>query len=347
MRVAHWSSWGPGISGMYHTTKDLVLAERRLGIEAELLALHAPAGGLRDGDFEAAPYAFADVADVYVLHARIEPPYYGDGTPTVFLMHGHPLYSWQVEAYRTEEGNANPWTTTLFYLSDLEHVHRFVTLWPSQLPYWDVLLGPGQRERLRCVSRGVDLSKRFVPDGERAALRGRPALLIADSWRLFKDVLAPLFACARVHQLDHDALVTLVGTPPAGSVVGQALRSTIQGSELHRAVAEVHEVRHDIERYYRAADILVTSVRGDSRVVLEALACGCDVVCQSADSGLKGLHEADFRSPETIANTIMDVWEDRYKGGEDRRRAIAAAVRDAVDVGRMAEGMVAIYEELI
>lgn len=346
MRVAHWSLFGPHVSGMYHTTKDLILAERELGIEAELLNIGSVTGGQKDGDFTTAPHSFADVADVYVLHSRVEPPYYGDGTPTVFVQHGHPLYSWQCELYKLEPGNTAPWSTSLAYYNDTRNIHRYVTMWSDQLPYWRVLAGPAADERVRLIPRGLRLGDQFVPDGPREGLVGDPVVVIVESFRLIKDILAPLFAASEFHNRCPNARVYMFGVPDDSDPMGATFRRMIGNSNLHRCIGDVHTVHRAIDRVLRDADLLVTSSRGESRVMLEALACGCDVVCQSSDRKLPGLHEADWRSPATIADAMQAALDDR-RADPEHRDLLHAAVAEAVDTEPMARAMIGIFEELL
>lgn len=343
MRIAHWSLFAPAQSGMYETTKDLILAQREAGIECEMIDMHSLNVSQRDGAFSTATAKYANLADLYVLHSRIEQPFYGDGTPIVFVMHGHPLYTWQSEIYQLEPGNPTPWSTSLGYFEDFEHVKRCVTFWEDQLGYWQVLDGPRAASRVRYVPRGIVFGDRYRPDGEKALLSGVPALVICDSFRLFKDSLAIWFGAAIFARKYPEARLHLFAMPDAGNPIGDAIRRVVSSSEIRNCLGQLGGLQRQVEKVFRGADILLSTVRGESRIVMEAAACGCDVITQSAPN----TQEADFRSPDAIAETIERVWLERQAEGAGRREHIYAQTVQAYDITRTVEGMKAIYEELL
>lgn len=342
MKIAHFSLFAPHRSGMYETTRDLVLAEREAGIEAELIDHVRCTEVLRDGTFATGTIKFADVADVYCLHAAIPQPYYGDRTPKVFVLHGHPLYTWQSELYGLEPGNPKPFSTTLMYVRD-PRIDRLVTFWEDQAGYWQVLDGQRHVNRLRVVPRGLYWGSNLRADGERANLVGDPVLVIADQFRLLKDSFALCFAAAIFARKHPGARLHLFCIPPEGTAPGDGIRDVLMNSEIRSVLGSVNEVSETVEDVFRGADILLSSVRGESRVVLEALACGCDVVAQSGNVA----SEADFRDPEHIAETIEKVWLKRQAGGEAHRQALSAKVRKRYDIRKTVAGLKAVYEELL
>ena len=343
MRVAHWSLFAPGQSGMYETTKDLVIAQREAGIDSGLICMNSLHVSQRDGAFVTETTRYADLADIYVLHSRIEVPFYGDGTPIVFVMHGHPLYTWQSEIYGLEPGNAAPWTTSLNYFLDFANIQRAVTFWPDQLGYWQVLDGPRAESRLRSIPRGIVFGNRYRPDGDKALLAGSPVLVVCDSFRLFKDSLATWFGAAIFARKYPEARLHLFAMPDAGNLIGDAIRRLSSLSEMHAVVARIEGLQREVEKVFRGADILLSTVRGESCVAIEAAACGCDVITQSAAN----THEADFRSPAAIAETIERVWLERQAEGPERRERLYAETVEAYDITRTVEGMKAVYEELL
>jgi len=342
IKVLHWSLFAPNRSGMYHTTKDLVIAQQAAGIDAQMVCAFRPETVHADGDFRTVTSKWKDVADIYVLSSRINPPAYNDGTPIVFLLHGHPLYSWQSELYGLEPANPTPWTTSLRYFGE-QCIQRFVTFWPDQLPYWQALDGPRKESRVRLVPRGIMFGDRFTPQGPKEELAGDPVLVIADQFRLFKDSFALWFAAREFQKRHPEARLHMYVIPPADTKPGEAIRRVISESELRYVVGSLNPIHEHIERVFRAADIVLTSVISESRVALEAMACGADVVSQFCD----GTHEACFRSPATIADTIEKVWLERQEEGPGRRERLSREVRERFDIRRTVEGMRQVYEELL
>jgi hypothetical protein len=69
-----------------------------------------------------------------------------------------------------------------------------------------------------------------------------------------------------------------------------------------------------------------------------------EVVTQSCEH----TWEADFRDPATVAETIEQAWEHRQSIGRERRRQqLAEQTRELYDIRATAEGMKAVYEELV
>ena len=344
MRIAHWSLFAPNQSGMYHTTKDMIEGQRALGIDSELVCMNATAtGGQRDGAFTTVPATYCSLSDVYCLHSRVDSPYWGDGTPIVFVAHGQPQYTWQTELYGLEPGNPKPWSTSLYYFRAPE-VSRVVTFWRDQLPYWKALDGPRYEERVRFVPRGIVFGDRWSPDGPTMGLPGEPVLIIADSLRLCKDWSAIMFAAAIFAKRHPGARLHMFGIPDPGNRIGDAVRETVDNSDLRHTIASVNPITDKLETAFRSGDILLSAVRGESRVAIEAAACGMEVVTQSCAH----TWEADFRDPEAVAETIEAAWEKRQSiGREKRRQELAAETRNLYDIRRTAEGMKAVYEELL
>ena len=48
MRVAHFAQFAPNSCGLYHTAKDLILAERKVGIDARFIAFYDKYDGLKE-----------------------------------------------------------------------------------------------------------------------------------------------------------------------------------------------------------------------------------------------------------------------------------------------------------
>lgn len=336
MRIAHWSIWGPNRSGMYETTKDIVLAQRELGIDCGFIDAQTGAT-LTQGSFITDSYHYADIADVYAMHLAIPQPYLLDGTPTAIFLHGHPLYSMQTELYGLERENDKPFSTILNLMNRTERTW-FVSMWEQeQGAYWSAL--DGMRGRLRFVPRGIEFGDRWTPDGDRRDLDGSPCIVIADQFRLFKDALSVLFGALAYWRRNPRARVYLFAMPPENSQPRIALDRWTVSSELHRMIGGVSEVVDYLPEVFRRADVVLTTVTGESRVALEAQACGCPVVGPWPDADANVL---DHWLPERIADGI----EAALATGVTRTQR-AQAVRERYPIARTALALKALYEEML
>jgi glycosyltransferase involved in cell wall biosynthesis len=327
---------------MYHTTKDLIVGTRALGIDAGFIDAAEPTAKT-DGIFSCDRPTFADTADLYMLHLMIPEPYFSDGTPIVFALHGHPLYSMQIELYGTEPGNDRPFTTLLSYFNRKEP-SWFVSFWErEQRGFWTPIDDTRKQHRIRYIPRGIDFdANRLSVDGTRQDLVGDPVIVIADQFRLFKDAIPSIYAAYAYWRRNPKARVHLYAMPPIGSRQRETIDRWLQVSGVHRCIGSVNGIENDLPSVLRAADVLVSTVTGESRVLLEAQACGCATVapCPEADYQCN-----EFWLPDKFSLAIGDA----IAGGCDdaARRARAAHVREAYRIERTAEALAALYKEIL
>jgi len=339
MRIAHWSIWAPHRSGMYHTTADLVLGEQALGIDAALIDAVEPVEKT-DGRFHSASHRFADTADIYMLHLAIPEPYMSDGTPVIVALHGHPLYSMQIELYGLEPGNDRPFSTVLSYLERTGPTW-FVSFWEyEQSGYWSALDGVRDHPRVRYIPRGIRYPSELAPEGPKRNLEGSPVIVIADQFRLFKDALPALWGAYEYWLRNPAARVHLYGLPPRNSRAREALERWIGGSHLHRCIGGMHDVVDYLPEVLRSADVLLSTVTGESRLLLEAQACGCPVV---APTRAADICITDFWLPHRVADGIAHALDLSVISRKDR----AETVRSRYDISRTVAALSSLYEEVL
>jgi len=336
MRIAHWSLFAPNQSGLYHTTKDTVLAQRAAGIDCALI--DATDGMAKtDGHFATESWHYADTADVYVMHLAIPEPYYSDGTPQVILLHGAPLYSMQTELYGLEDGNPSPWSTILRYFARTDPT-LYVSMWErEQGAYWNAL--DAGRGRMRYVPRGMDAAGNGLsPDGLARTLTGSPAIVIADQFRYFKDAIPSLYGALEYWRQNPAARVHLFGLPAKGHRARDTIDRWIEGGDLRHCIGSVNGIVDYLPEVFRGADVLLTTVHGESRVVLEALGCGCPVVGPLAEATARCDR---FWEPERVASAIRYVL-----ASAPSRAAIAAGIGSAYPMTATVAALKSVYEEL-
>lgn len=327
---------------MYHTTKDIVTGTRALGIDAAFIDAMDPSPK-SDGNFACQSGRWADTADLYMLHLAIPEPYFSDGTPIIVALHGHPLYSMQIELYGTEPGNESPFSTLLGYFNRKQPTW-FVSFWErEQAGYWLPLDDVRKDRRVHFIPRGIDFAgSGLSPDGPKADLSGKPAIVIADQFRLFKDAIPSLWGAYHYWRSNPEARVHLYAMPPAGTKPRATLDRWLQATGIHRCIGSVNEVVPNLPDVLRAADVLVSTVTGESRVLVEAQACGCPVVapCPEAD-----LEINTFWLPNHIAAGIQGACQ--ISTTDDDRKHRAAMARETYRIDRTAEALAALYKEIL
>lgn len=341
MRIAHFSIWAPNRSGMYHTTRDIVAGTRAAGIDAGFIDSQDPTPK-SDGNFAAEPLAWADTADIYMLHLGIPEPYLSDGTPIIICMHGHPLYSMQIELYGTEPGNEAPFSTLLQYFKRKAPTW-FVSFWErEQSGYWTPLDDTRKHPRVRYIPRGIDFEAAgLAVDGPTVDLSGKPAIVIADQFRLFKDAIPSIWGAYNYWRSNPEARVHLYAMPPEGTKAREVLNRWLLDTGIHRCIGSVNGVTQHLPEVLRSADVLLSTVTGESRVLVEAQACGCPVVapCPEADVQVN-----EFWLPDKVSAAMHCTVEHECPKS---RAARAVRTKDAYRLDRTAKALAALYKEIL
>ena len=278
----------PGRCGLYETTRDLVAAERALGIDARIVdpkphpTLHP---GKEDRGVPLAPMSWAVEADLIVSHSG------HDGTPVsltdqpiVIVAHGRPVSTFIGE----REGGAAAYT----YHAQRSRQDRYkacITLWPEYRPYFESLWG-GKPVHVVPPTVDLDYWRPGDSDYDFAKKGGTFDVVMTDPWSR-RDVspLPTIHAFdlfrrdepgARLHIFAHDG--NAKGLAGIRAMLGESL-GLVQGWAA------------DLRRVYRAADMLITPHRIYTRAIREAMACGVTVT--------SGMH-APAEDLERFANAI-------------------------------------------
>jgi FkbM family methyltransferase len=298
MRIVHFAQFGPRACGLYETAKDLILAERRLGVDARLVDCderEASRVGLADGQIITDDPAIAMDADVLVRHSAIPSLYHNLGKPIVMCIHGRPESS-----YRMSAATDNDVTQAIANKATDCRYKAFVTFWPEFEPAWGSLVDG----KFHCVPAPVDLD--YYRGGADKHFAGSRRILIADIWRDDVTPLDCLFAAARyIERYDRQAKVHLVGIPSEGKELA-ALRPFLNGLAWCIGSAAGH--MKDIRDWYASCDCLVTPHTIATRIIRESLSAGLPVV---AAAGCRWTpYVGDPRSPDSMAEAIRRCLSD-------------------------------------
>jgi len=271
MKIAHVVVVTPHLAGIYETTRDLVAAERGLGIDARLVDPKKPGVG-EDRGVPIAGHDFVSECQVVVNHSGLSKELDGTRLPIVHVMHGRPLSSFLHE----QEGRI-PVYSYLRRVREDARFKAFVTFWPEYVPYWSVLL---PREKLHAIEAPVDL-ERWTPDGPRGYTfrghKGEINVVCASVWRHDENPYHIVHAFRLFATWVQGARLHIYAAPQTGS--GWAvLKECLQREGI---LGEVVGFVKGLENVYRAADVAITPHHIATRSVREALACGCNVVMAS------------------------------------------------------------------
>jgi len=291
---------------MYGSVRDLILAERQQGIDAQFIDYlprtpdqqeHSRVN-LHDGEIVTVSPDWANNADILVRHSLVPEIISRLGIPMIMCLHGRPEYCMLMEYFgRTPimeiitKGAANP------------RYKAFVTFWEEHLSTWQTLIP--ERE-IHYVPAPVDLDT-FNQKGDKFNFGdkcGNPNIVIADLWR--EDVTPYDLIFAALHFRNTqcpDARIHIFGFPPEQMPPMKELKRRLGNTE---GIGIVKNIVNNIGDVYRSADILITPHNIATRVIRESLASGLPVVAGSGNKYTE--FTADTKNCKAFAHQINRCW---------------------------------------
>lgn len=307
MKVAHFCSFAPNQCGMYHTAKDLIIAERLVGIDAGFIAYGGEEGkdvaGQTDGEITTLPAEWAMDADVLVRHTAIPDKLHWAGIPIVIAMHGRPESS-----FRLERSGENCVISAFYSKAHDCRYKAFITFWPEYMDCWKQIV---PTKKLYYVPSVVNL-KQYEPVKENVwdKYNGNPNILIADIWRDDITPLNMLFAAAKFRDVYcPTAKVHVVGI---GKNEVKPLTPIMETMRNNGSLGFISGQTRKIQDYYKAADIVITPHVIATRIIRESLASGVPVVAGSACKYTP--YTADPLNPSEFAAAINKCWQEHPIG---------------------------------
>lgn len=366
MKIAHVCNWTPLGCGMYETAREMVVYERRAGVDARMVdakGLEQPPQRVRptghpcqrcgnqplevvtveppapdwgeDRGVVLAPQAWLDDCDLIVSHSGMPNIQLGRAKPRVHVAHGRPRSSFLLGSV---SGN-HVWKAYQEYARD-ERFRALVTLWPGFGDYWRMVF---PREVLE-VPPFLDLA-RWTPGPSGygfGGLGGRPNVVVADVWRQDRDPFHVVFGFARFAEGVPEARLHLYGLEPAAV---NALSPVLDGLHGRGVLGEVKGRVDNLVEVYRAADLLITPHRMAVRTVREALACGLPVVAGAGNAYTP--FRADDEDVVAYAAEVGRAWGIISEHREARREDARRAAEIAFDPTRSVSTLVSLYERVL
>jgi len=309
MKVAHFGNFAPNRAGIHSAARDLILAERSVGIESNYIDYGSEADctfsrvWLKDGEIETvAPDWAIQEADLIVHHSCIPPKVQETGKPIVMYLHGRPEYSfmldWQKKTGCLREG---------MHRVSLPQYKKFITFWGEHVDYWKYLF---PSREIELAPPPIDL-KRYSVKGKIYQFKpeetGSPNILICDMWREditpFNTVIAAM-KFAELHCPTAKIHVIAVPVPGKSNPVIDPMFGNLR---KQGCLGKIATIVRNLEDIMRASDILISPVGIETRTILEASALGLPVVagtgCQLAS------FVSDPRSIDGTVNAIRKCWE--------------------------------------
>jgi len=305
IRVAHFAIFAPHASGQYGTVKDLILSERRVGIDAQFIdygheGKNESRVGLIDGNITTMPIEWAlNGADVVFCHSNV-PNKVLEKKPSILTLHGRPESSFRLEFHKI-----SPIISIIIEWAKRKKYQTYVTFWPEHLFYWSRIL-PG--EKIFYVPPPVDLDT-FNPDGPKHDFgdkNGSPNILIADMWREDTTPFNVIFGAQYFKEhFCKEAKLHIYGLPHNNTCIN--FLSPLKKAGL---IGEIFGVMRNIAEVYRAADMVITPNIIATRIVRESLASGIPIVAPHSCRYAK--FHAEPRDVKDFGEAINRCWIDSF-----------------------------------
>lgn len=278
MKVVHYAEFSPNACGLYHTTKDLVKAERGQGIDAHFVDVTSKDGiavyeqpGKTDGWMTTSDPAVADNADILVRHTSIPGEMENSGIPICMAIHGRPESSLLID----EQGD-NPVIEAFYNKGQDCRYKAFFTFWKEHVSFWKRIV---PEHKLHVIPAMVDLME-WRPTGKPFDLgehKGNPNILIADIWRDDVTPFNEVMAVAEWIRTECPTAKLHIAAAPTGKGANILWRALRKEGVLGYACGQTK----DIKALYEACDVVVTPHAMDTRIRREAAAMATPVVSAS------------------------------------------------------------------
>lgn len=351
MKIAHFAQFAPHAAGIYETARDLILAERKVGIDAQMIDFGGgkPQNSSRvwckDGEVETVSPEWAFEADVLVRHSAIPKRIYEKGIPIVMCLHGAPEYS-----FLLEHSGKTRTLNELIVSNEILKYKACVTFWKQNVFNWEVLL-PGVA--IRYCPAPVDLDK-FKPDGEKFKWEkdkvGDFNIVVTNMWRV--DYVTPysvMFAAAKwVREKHPSARVHVFGVPPESKKYPKndgPVNRTLRSLQKAKLVGSCLPLVPYLDKVYRAADMMVTPHVLASRTVREALASGCPVVAATGNPYTP--YTAHPRDIDGFVDAIDKCYQDIKTDREAVRQKMIDVAKKEFDLEQVGNSMKEVFEKVL
>jgi len=304
MKIAHLAVITPHRAGLYETTRDLVAAERSMGIDARIID---PVVKTVDRGVPIFDNSFVESCDVMVSHSGVG-NYIKYNKPIIHVAHGRPYNSFLLE----NTGGTAVYT----YLKDIannEQFKYFVTFWSETIPFLELLI---PKEKIVDVNSPVDLDF-WTPDGPHGyqfkGKKGKINVVCTDPWREDKNPYHMINAFYHFAKENPGSKFHMYGC----SDNRKGWDVLLNVLEEQGTLGEVAGWVTGLENIYRAADLVITPHIIATRAVRESLSCGCRVV-----GGLENKYTTTSASPENPIHFSEKMLEALNSENKSRETAI-------------------------
>ena len=201
-------------------------------------------------------------------------------------------------------------------------------------------------DKLTMIHDAID-TERYTLDGYCHPFNNRPQILYCDSLRPNKHPAHAFWSMAEVVKKIPQARLSIVGLSLSSILTWRNMILRSPEGKLAENVELVQLMTPELRPYMRGADILINGNMSGipSRVSLEAMACGCQVVSYAGD--FTKFHPKPFDIKDMAAK-IVDCWESIKDRMEAARKEARQWVLDNANMEKaVKDKFIPLYEKVI
>lgn len=333
LKVCHVCNYAPGQSGMYGTVRDLILGERKHGVQAEMVDDQANTELYGTDEIIPVGASFGEEADIICWHHAMVQDWFNEPHRNIVVfLHGTPEYN-----FFTELQSDDKVLSLLIGLSNLKIPRAFVTMWERHVPYWENLLQmPVHYVPAWCNVNEFEVSPR-KPDPDRIRLA------MVDFWRTSREPFGILNAVDWLRKNTNKKIeLDVWGMENFYNDTYKAICQWMYEDD----VLSLRGRTLDKNEIYHGCDMVLSMSTEETRVVREAYACGVPVVC-----GRSGLdftpYATDCIRPDLLAETINDCHESLLKDTEATRKYYREYAEREFSIETASKSVIEVFQKVV
>lgn len=341
IRIIHFTSWAPKLSGMFESVKDQIKYERREGIESDLVdTIDGKTNVTDDGWLTPVPVEKAMDADIWVPHAKIPEkvkPHWPE-KKVVFVLHGP-----------SEHMLLTEWTTDRripAFDSHVQILHKYHATVVLNKHERDIMELYDHLGRLHYIPNSIDL-ERVQTDGPAWEYDNRPAIASFDVPRLEKLPTHILWAMPRIQKKIPTAKLNIFSLTLESIGAWRDIICKSTDRKLHQGSCEnIQLASKNLRPFMKGVDIGFNNNFSGiaSRVTMEMQALGVPVVSYG---GEYTKYHAKIFDLDSIAKQVARCWKDLTAKGSTLRADTLKYANENYDRGKEVKKYIKLYEKVL
>ena len=303
MKVLHFANLGRRKSGLYECCKDQIKYERKYGIDSQLAIYeqeNPPKNWVDDDWLRPVGWDWAEQADLYIIHRGL-PNEVEKKFPKkkIMIIHGNAEYLILDEIVsEAERQNIN------VHINLINNCDAAVAVNPHDYKIYKLY---DANNKLELIHDAIDVD-RFSLEGYSHPFLNHPQIIYADSLRVNKHPAHIIWAMPEICKIIPEAKLTVLGLKLTTILTWRNLILRTPGNALRQYLENIQLEVTELRPFLRGADILYNGNMSGipSRVEMEAMACGCQVI--SFNGEFSKWHPIAF-DIDDIAQKVIDCWK--------------------------------------